>query len=193
MLLTIIEIAKLVTLSNYYGPRVFPTRVGGETMDVYLDIETTGLSPIMDRVTVVGIGFEHRRSIVQLVGDEITPSNLMKALGRSRRLFTFNGTRFDLPFLKVHLELDLEQHFLHHDLLWDCRACGLTGGLKSIERQLGIHRHHPEVDGLQAVRLWREYERKGDRRSLELLLAYNQEDVRNLKTLRHLLAKLFSR
>ena len=64
---------------------------------------------------------------------------------------------------------------------------GTPGGLKSIERQLHIPRV-PETDGLtgyDAVRLWRAY-RKGGRGAedaLRLLLAYNREDVVNMKLL----------
>ena len=38
-----------------------------------------------------------------------------------------------------------------------------------------------EVDGFLAVLLWQEYERTGDARPLETLLAYNIQDVVNLE------------
>jgi len=38
------------------------------------------------------------------------------------------------------------------------------------------------MDGFDAVRLWRHYE-KGDREALDLLLKYNREDIVNLKTI----------
>lgn len=162
-------------------------------MDAYLDIETNGLSPFRDRLTVIGIGFEAAPRITQLVCDEITASNLQKALGRCRRIFTYNGARFDLPFIRVQLGLDLEHHFVHHDLMWDCHACGLRGGLKAVETRLGIQRKLPGMTGRDAVYLWRKYITENDSQSLKLLLAYNREDVRNLKTLRRRLAEILPR
>lgn len=41
------------------------------------------------------------------------------------------------------------------------------------------------MDGYFAVLLWHEYERHGDSRALETLLAYNIEDVVNLEHLMH--------
>ena len=38
------------------------------------------------------------------------------------------------------------------------------------------------VDGFEAVRLWRRYQR-GDEKALETLLIYNKEDIVNLKFL----------
>jgi len=70
------------------------------------------------------------------------------------------------------------------DLCYLLRRLGLTGGLKHVERQLGISRR-PEVkglDGLDATRLWREY-RRGSREALDLLLTYNKEDVVNMEAL----------
>lgn len=159
-------------------------------MDAYLDIETTGLSPFRDRLTVIGIGFETAPRITQLVGDEITASNLREALGPRRRIFTYNGARFDLPFIRVQLGLDLESHFVHHDLMQDCHACGLMGGLKAVESQLGIPRKLAGMNGRDAVHLWQKYINENDSQSLKLLLAYNREDVRNLRTLRRRLAQI---
>ena len=61
---------------------------------------------------------------------------------------------------------------------------GYSGGLKRIEKEVGINRDDElaEVDGFEAVRLWRRY-KKGDLQSLELLKKYNEADVVNLKTL----------
>ena len=39
-----------------------------------------------------------------------------------------------------------------------------------------------DIDGFEAVRLWRKYQR-GDEQALKLLMKYNQADIENLKTL----------
>ena len=58
------------------------------------------------------------------------------------------------------------------------------GGLKTVERRLGIRRNLPDIDGAEAVRLWRRYQANYDQDALRLLLEYNKEDVLNLRTLR---------
>lgn len=65
--------------------------------EAYLDIETTGLSPTYDHITVVGIyvtdGSYER--FVQLVGEDVTVTNLLKALRDVDLLYTYNGSGFD--------------------------------------------------------------------------------------------------
>jgi uncharacterized protein len=63
----------------------------------------------------------------------------------------------------------------------------LRGGLKAVERKLGIVRKLPEVNGLEAIRLWWRYVENFDLEALETLLAYNKEDIVNLKTLKEIL------
>jgi uncharacterized protein YprB with RNaseH-like and TPR domain len=106
-----------------------------------------------------------------------------EALEDAALLVTFFGTGFDLPFLRrAFPRVPLPQ--MHVDLCFLLKKLGYRGGLKSIETQFGIHRS-PATSGLSgwdAVRLWREY-RKGRKSSLETLLAYNAEDVRNMAVL----------
>jgi hypothetical protein len=152
-------------------------------MDAYLDIETSWDQGIK----VVGV-YVPGRGTRQLVDGEITDVAVARLVQGTRRLYTFNGERFDLPLIERHLRLDLRQIAPSHDLLHDCRSLGLRGGLKVIERHLGIGRTFPEVDGRMAMTLWRRYETLGDRDALTLLLAYNREDIENLEILRHRLA-----
>jgi uncharacterized protein YprB with RNaseH-like and TPR domain len=63
-------------------------------------------------------------------------------------LMSYNGARFDLPILKDQLRVDLESMFSHRDLMLDCWAHNLKGGLKNVERILGIHRDTEGIDGL---------------------------------------------
>ena len=42
--------------------------------------------------------------------------------------------------------------------MYDCRKRKLVGGLKGVERTLGIHRDTEGVNGLQAMRLWAAYQ-----------------------------------
>jgi uncharacterized protein YprB with RNaseH-like and TPR domain len=156
------------------------------SLDAYLDIETTGLSPYYSRITVVGIysTWNQGSQFVQLVGDDVSSDNLIKNLQGVATLYTYNGSRFDLPFIDSHLGINLAETVRHCDLMYDCWRVGLKGGLKCVERQLGIPRQLREVNGYQAVRLWWRYVNDYDEAALAILLQYNKEDVLNLKVLR---------
>lgn len=152
----------------------------------YLDIETTGLSPFHSDVTVIGIYKENGNDslVMQLVGDDISADSLMTAMGSVTKLYTYNGSRFDLPFIKAKLNIDLNECCNHEDLMYACWKRNLKGGLKSVERQLGIARESTDIDGWIAVQLWWDYVNNGDREALAALLKYNEEDVLNLRVLK---------
>lgn len=145
----------------------------------FLDIETTGLDPGRDVITTVSI---HRGGETDTLvrGRDLEASRLRECLGDARLLATFNGARFDVPFLERDLGLELDMP--HLDLMYPCRNLGLTGGLKRIEADLGIDRPIDDVDGREAVRLWHRYE-AGDERALDRLIRYNRLDASNLEPL----------
>ena len=145
----------------------------------FLDIETTGLDRHRDGVTVVGLhrGDETRTLVA---GRDLTADRLQRRLDDAKLLVTFNGKRFDVPFLETSFGVSVDAP--HVDLMYPCRSLGLTGGLKTVEREVGIDRDRPDLSGEDAVRLWREYER-GDETALETLVSYNRDDTENLRTL----------
>ena len=155
-------------------------------IEAYLDIETTGLSPRDSEITVVGIHLCNRDAtkFVQLMGEDISAQSILEALTDVEVIYTYNGSRFDLPFIHSILGINLAQLFKHRDLMYDCWQCNLYGGFKSVERQLGIERKLTEVNGYEAVRLWWSYVNDYDEDALNNLLEYNREDVINLKTLK---------
>ena len=157
--------------------------------EAYLDIETTGLTPIYDGITVVGIYLCDgiNREVVQLVGREVTANNILGAIEGVGKLYTYNGTAFDLPFIRSRLSINLVSVAQHHDLMYDCWRNNLYGGLKAVERQLGIERSLKEVGGYEAVRLWWRYVDYFDTDALATLLEYNKEDVLNLRVLKEML------
>jgi uncharacterized protein len=152
----------------------------------YLDIETTGFSPHKHDLTVIGLYLDDGNdNVIQFVGDEICSSKLVTIVKKIDVLYTYNGARFDLPFINGKLDVDLNKHCQHKDLMHTCWQRNLYGGLKEVEKKLGITRLITDVDGWMAVQLWRNYKRKGCTKSLSTLLEYNKEDVLNLKKLRH--------
>ena len=167
--------------------RVLPTPGPVRThMDAYLDIETTGLSPWANSITVVGIyrGNEEDFSLSQLVGPDITRESVERLLDGVQTLYTYNGLRFDAVFLEAQLQLKWPPSLRHKDLMYSCWDQGLYGGLKVVEQRLGIERKLLGVSGRTAVELWWRYARRGESDALHTLLCYNQEDVQNLKVLR---------
>jgi uncharacterized protein YprB with RNaseH-like and TPR domain len=146
----------------------------------YVDIETTGLDIGRDALTVVGVyDGKRRQSFIKGLNLEELP----EALDEARLLVTFNGSRFDVPFLRrAFPRMRLDQ--LHLDLMNPLHRLGYRGGLKRIERRLGIARSDETagLGGFDAVRLWQEYEAGSDD-ALDTLLAYNLEDVVNLEPL----------
>ena len=123
-------------------------------------------------------------SFFQLVGEDAISDNILQALNGVGTLYTYNGSRFDLPFINYRLGINLGQLFSHCDLMYHCWRNNLYGGFKAVERRLGIERRLKEVDGLEAVRLWWRYVNDYDEEALATLLEYNREDVVNLKALK---------
>ncbi len=146
----------------------------------FVDIETTGLSPNYDYMTVVGI-YDGKKAKTYVRGIDL--DDIVDEFAKYDFLVTFNGARFDLPFIR-HEYPEIEFNQLHTDLMYPLRRIGYTGGLKAIERALGIARSDDTtgITGFDAVRLWHEYER-GSAGALELLLKYNREDIVNLETI----------
>lgn len=148
----------------------------------YLDIETDGGTEY-ENITVIGLydGREFRQFIK---GENLL--EFEEAVEEIALLVTYNGSGFDVPVLqKAFLKPKFDQ--LHLDLCPTLRRLGLKGGLKGVEYEVGIQRS-PATTGLNgwdAVRLWRQW-RWGSREALDLLLAYNREDVMNMVPLARL-------
>ena len=146
---------------------------------VYLDIETNSFG----QITVVGLYGQGRcTSLVR--GDWLDRRRLCDELAQYDLLVTFNGTSVDLPVLLATFpDLPLDQP--HLDLCGVGRQLGYHGGLKSIEMQLGIHRH-PELlgmSGADAGHLWNRWRHGKDEEARERLLRYNEADCVNLEPL----------
>lgn len=154
--------------------------------EAYLDIETTGFHPVLNEITVIGIYLSNNieERFVQFVGSKITGDIILEALNGVHELYTYNGHRFDLPFIYARHGVNLESEFKHCDLMHHCWRNNLYGGLKAVERRLGIERLNKEVNGYEAVRLWWRYINDYDKVALKTLLDYNKEDVVNLKVLK---------
>jgi uncharacterized protein len=145
----------------------------------YVDIETTGLSKDFDQVTIIGI-YDGKTPHLYVRGKNLNDAK--EKLSAFDIVVSFNGKQFDIPFIE-HL-FSCRFSFLHLDLRYLMKELGFSGGLKSIERQLGIQREKEigNIDGFEAVRLWHQYLR-GSSEALQKLLKYNAQDTISLQEL----------
>ncbi|MDR1125763.1 MAG: ribonuclease H-like domain-containing protein [Deltaproteobacteria bacterium] len=145
----------------------------------YVDIETTGFSRPNDCITCIALyDGASLKTYVQGRNLEDFADDILKY----ELLITWNGRAFDAPFIRRALQIPLRM--AHLDLFPVFRSLGIKGGLKKVEKSLGLERQGLDgVDGYMAVLLWREYQRSGGENALETLLAYNAEDVLSLEHL----------
>jgi len=145
----------------------------------YLDIETTGLSPLSSYITTIAL-YDGRKIRHYVRGENL--EQFRRDINDYSLIVTYNGKCFDIPFIQQAMGLKMEQ--AHIDLRYVLKSLGYGGGLKGCERKLGLDRGDLEgVDGFFAVLLWEDYRRSRNPRSLETLLAYNIQDVVNLEVL----------
>jgi uncharacterized protein YprB with RNaseH-like and TPR domain len=152
-----------------------PTQAGDRVLaKAYLDIETSFLSEI----TILGI-FRPPDDLVQIVRPEVSKRTLLGALEGTEEIVTYWGHRFDLPVISKCLRINLRRRFQSKDLADHCHRHGLYGGLKAVEKALGIGRDTDGLTGMDAMRLWEQW-LAGNEAALRMLLKYNRDDVVNL-------------
>lgn len=143
----------------------------------FLDIET---SSYYGNITVIGI-YDGERTKMMIRGFNLDRELFLKEIKKYKLLVTFNGKAFDVPVIKRYFHCDFK--IPHVDLMHVCRKVNLTGGLKKIEKTLGIRRAKEveEVNGLDAIYLWNMFKTTKERKYLDLLIKYNEEDIINLQ------------
>jgi uncharacterized protein YprB with RNaseH-like and TPR domain len=182
------------SIAHKHDPRFFQKMLPAKEMwrlfeafrhkAVYLDIETNGGQQGFHEITVIGI-FDGRNVNTFVSGKNLSDFEI--AISAYDLIITFNGTSFDLPVIRqVFPAISLPP--VHIDLRFVLNRLGYRGGLKKIERDVGIQRG-PSIQGLDghdAVSLWNAYDRFGDTVALERLIQYNQADIVNLEPLMEL-------
>jgi uncharacterized protein YprB with RNaseH-like and TPR domain len=145
----------------------------------FLDIETTGLDKHHNEITVIGL-YDGKESKVFING--INLQDFSGEIKKYSYIVTFNGSMFDIPFIKAKFP-DLNINQFHADLRFMMKNLGYSGGLKKIEKELGIERDSDlaGMNGFDAVILWHKYKRFDDKAALDKLVRYNIEDIENLK------------
>lgn len=164
------------------------------TEDMLLfDIETTGLSAVRDSVYCIGCGRRAGDDIItdlffaeQPAEEPAVIDAFTGLLENHPVLITFNGTTFDIPFLRKRVSRyeALFSGFTFIDLYRE--ALGMKSLLslpsyrqKSIEQFLGFQREDP-YDGGELTGVYHRYVSAPDAESLSVLLQHNEEDVRGM-------------
>lgn len=139
----------------------------------YFDIETTGLSSYDNHITVIS-AYRNGKLKTFVYGENL--DDFLELVDDSTLLVTFNGNCFDIPFVEKSFNIP-NINCPYIDLRWICYHQGYSGGLKSIEKQLGLQRPKgiTEIDGFEAVRLYHQWQ-KGDLHSRKKLIQYCQVD-----------------
>ncbi len=147
---------------------------------VYLDIETSGYYQGIDEITVIGI---YDGQTVKSFVQGINLDEFELAIAPYELIITFNGSQFDLPFIRRHFP-NIALPPAHIDLRFFLRKLGYRGGLKTIEKSIGLFRNAAiaGMDGYDAVLLWNAYQ-CGDESALERLILYNTADIVDLEPL----------
>jgi len=144
---------------------------------LFLDIETEGLSKERNDITLIGI--YKGRHYLPFIKD-MNLEKVLAHLSTTPIWITFGGENFDIPFIKRAFEGRVYPR-VHIDLYHFTRLVGLKGGLKKIEKALGLTRETEGMNGYDAVKLWKRWKEERDKASLRKLILYNREDVVNLK------------
>lgn len=148
---------------------------GAEERIAYLDIETTGLGyPPKAKSTTVTFYF--KGELLQ-EHDAARKWQLIRRIREEASLLvTYYGEAFDVPFLEREFEMELG--LPHLDLCFWLKRLGYRGGLKKVQKAFSSipERESMDIDGYDAVRLWRMHGR-GVEGALETLLTYNAEDT----------------
>lgn len=149
---------------------------------IFLDIE--------GNVSVIGL-FDGYETKTMVRGFNFDKRLLEKEISKYKMVVTFNGSSFDLPAIKRYFNFDFK--IPHVDLRFVCQKIGLTGGLEHIERKLKIKRPKETFkDEIDIAFLWRRWRMTGNRKYIELLVQYNEEDIVNLKPIaEHAIKKLW--
>jgi len=160
---------------------------------MYIDIETTGLSPVYDNVTIIGVlandKFEQFIDGINLedyvINDFIVDNEVTEILG-------YNHMNFDIPFIvqNNYLSQEVVNRLKLTDLMNQCHALGIKGGLKATEIKLGIIRKAEPLNFYQQIALWKQWQEISDKKALNRYLFYNAEDVMNLHEVEQKLIEL---
>ncbi|RKM62096.1 hypothetical protein D6855_01350 [Butyrivibrio sp. CB08] len=162
---------------------------------LFIDIETTGLSPKTADLYLIGAAYMAGSdwNIIQFMAESVAEEEQVLSAFSDfsrgfKKLVHFNGDRFDIPFLQAKYEkYGLSDPFVamdSFDLYKTVKPYKSQLGLpdckqKTIELYLGINRED-KYDGGGLIPVYKQYVEKRDKENIELLLLHNFEDVKGM-------------
>ncbi len=165
---------------------------------LFIDIETTGLSPKNSILYLIGTGFyrDGKWQICQFFSEsDIHEEEVLSAFSDFSRNFKmvvhFNGDRFDIPYLQAryqeHKLSDPFANLTSLDLYKIVKPLKQQLGLsdckqKTIELFLGIERED-KYDGGKLIPVYNKFVETEDKTLLNLLLLHNNDDVKGMMKL----------
>lgn len=163
----------------------------------FCDIETLGLNAADDPVILAAFGYFTGAGVPEFTVEQFFAATPMaegeilraffRRIGAFQVLVTFNGQRFDVPFLKRRAAVHGVAPFLpqrHFDIYQEvCRYKGILNleryNLKTLEQYLGIARED-RIDGATSIVLYQQYLCCPDPALRHAILLHNYEDICNL-------------
>ena len=170
---------------------------------IFYDIETTGLSRYAAFVYLIGaVRFEENAwYLYQWMCEEESEEvqilqEFHEFLVDADCTIQYNGNRFDQPFLEErYRKHKMESPFENipsidlYQLLKPCQSLFKLTRMKQpdLEKFAGIH-NRKYCDGGQCIRLYKNFVKKKDTESAEIVMGHNEEDLIGLGTIFSLLA-----
>jgi uncharacterized protein YprB with RNaseH-like and TPR domain len=191
----------------FYSSEIFDFYFGDARLGVF-DIETTGLGANNAKIILGGLltpcagGVRVRQFFSDGAHEESDLLDLYTdALCDADVLFSYNGDRFDVPFVNArlarHRRAAAFDACLNIDMYRVVRGHSALGGMlpnlkqKTVEDYLGLWREREDdISGADSVRLYYEYTASKSPELLRRILLHNSDDLRQLARILRLFAKL---
>lgn len=186
-------------MTNYEFPSILTDILPRPLM---FDIETTGFSSKSSHVYLIGTAYLEEQTVVceqffaESTEDPDEEPRLLLGLQELAQQFdtfvSFNGSGFDIPFLKGRMEkfgirdcisskkqIDLYREALSYKHIFHLE----NYKQKTIERFLGINRKEDKHTGGELIPVYKEYVKHQDETLFYILLQHNYEDLVGLANL----------
>jgi len=171
---------------------------------IFLDIETTGLSPAQSKIIMIGVIYNKNNHFFleqyfsDVDSEEKVLINILNLIKKSEYIITFNGISFDLKFIKkraksLGLNLNLKDKYLIdlYKIVLKNKSYFKVKNykLKTIEKFLGLNRIDA-ISGKDFIKIYNAYRLNPKKEYKEIMFQHNFEDVLSLPFLFNFLNSL---
>lgn len=189
-----------------YSSEIFNAYFGNMRMG-FFDIETTGLSPDRCKIILAGLAYYDGNRIASkqfFAEDPSDEPEIIHAVLNELKSFdfvvTYNGKRFDMPFLlkraeknKIHMDETLPYNM---DLYSMVRSFSPLKSMlpdlkqKTVETYISLQQTRTdEISGAQSVKLYYHYTGTKDKKIRDVILLHNRDDIYQLSNLLKIIDK----